>query len=911
MDYYPLMERFENYIVTLPNQPPIANFTYSPEEPVANQSVTFDASSSYDPDGNITAYEWDFGDGSTGSGVTVNHSYSQPGTYTVTLTVTDNDGLNDSYSANITVSVSPTPAPTLEWSKIWGSKAFLSGVIYDDAIYVVGQDNGYCPPCGEIYVAKLDESGSVIWQKYWDGLSNHWDAGVDIVKVNDSIYVIGDTTARGGDSYFQKYDASTGALIFTKYWSNGGNQDYWRGIATDGTYLYLAGWTNTYGNGGYDAVLFKYDANGNKIWDLNFGGSADDKAWDVLVDGEFIYIAGDTASSFGSGGKDAFVAKYDKNGSLIWNVTWGGSKDETAFSLTTDGQHLYVTGITYSYGVNGDGFLLKLAKDGALIWNVTFGGAEKDFGKTITYNHGIYVGVQSNSTSSTGFDVYLMAFDENGNQLWNISWGDANDDYVGLHGLEVVRKNNSVSIYVAGGYNYPDRQHFLLKYTYMLPNQPPVANFTYSPERPIANQTITFDASSSYDPDGTIVSYEWDFGDGNITNTTHEIIKHSYSESGIYEVTLTVTDDEGAKNSTSKEVSVQPADKTPPIITFVPPTPANNSILNTNWVLINITLNENGTAILNWNGVNETMLGCGKNFYKNVTDLSDGTYTYKVYANDTSNNWNVSETRVVVIDTTPPASISNLTSIRGQTWINWTWTNPQDADFNYTMVYLNGIWRTNTSHPFYNATNLTPNTSYEIGTRTVDKAGNINQSWVNQTTKTRPYPAPNIISFAPQSPVYDNEGTTRTFNITVDQVVNVSWWINGTEVFNQTAVTESTYTNSSAAIGTWNVSVIVSNANGTAMQTWIWHVTSPCFIATAAYGTPLHEDIDVLRDFRDEYLMTNPIGREFVKIYYTVSPPIADVIRENEGLRTIVREGLVKPLVYILKELQNQNRVKP
>ncbi|MCW7075329.1 MAG: right-handed parallel beta-helix repeat-containing protein, partial [Candidatus Methanospirare jalkutatii] len=452
--------------------------------------------------------------------------------------------------------------------------------------------------------------------------------------------------------------------------------------------------------------------------------------------------------------------------------------------------------------------------------------------------------------------------------------------------------------------NYPLMERFE---NYIV-NQPPIANFTYSPEKPVVNQSVTFDASSSYDPDGNITAYKWDFGDENITSTTEEKITHIYTSSGNYIVNLTVTDDEGATNSTSKEVSVQPADTTPPIITFVPPTPANNSILNTNWVFINVTLNENGTAILNWNGVNETMLGCGKNFYKKVTNLSDGTYTYKVYANDTSNNWNVSETRVVVIDTTPPASISNLTSITGRTWINWTWTNPQDADFNYTMVYLNGIWRTNTSNPFYNATNLTPDTSYEIGTRTVDKAGNINQSWVNQTTKTRPYPAPKITSFAPQSPVYDNEGTTRTFNITVDQLVNVSWWINGTEVFNQTAVTESTYTNSSAAIGTWNVSVIVSNANGTAMQTWIWHVTSPCFIATAAYGTPLHEDIDVLRDFRDEYLMTNPVGREIVKIYYTVSPPIADVIRENEGLRTIVREGLVKPLVYILKKLQNQNK---
>jgi hypothetical protein len=75
-------------------------------------------------------------------------------------------------------------------------------------------------------------------------------------------------------------------------------------------------------------------------------------------------------------------------------------------------------------------------------------------------------------------------------------------------------------------------------------------------------------------------------------------------------------------------------------------------------------------------------------------------------------------------------------------------------------------------------------------------------------------------------------------------------------------------------------------------------VTS-CFIATAAYGTPLHEDINVLRDFRDKYMMPNPAGRAFVKIYYSTSPPLADAIRANEALMALVREGLVKPLVDI------------
>ena len=67
------------------------------------QTIVFDGSDSQDPDGTIESYQWDFGDGNSDSGITVEHSYTESGTYTVTLTVTDNEGAEDSDTLKVTV----------------------------------------------------------------------------------------------------------------------------------------------------------------------------------------------------------------------------------------------------------------------------------------------------------------------------------------------------------------------------------------------------------------------------------------------------------------------------------------------------------------------------------------------------------------------------------------------------------------------------------------------------------------------------------------------------------------------------------------------------------------------------------------------------------------------------------------
>jgi parallel beta-helix repeat protein len=157
--------------------------------------------------------------------------------------------------------------------------------------------------------------------------------------------------------------------------------------------------------------------------------------------------------------------------------------------------------------------------------------------------------------------------------------------------LALLRDGNpeevlSSSSYTTSAYSYTDFQAA----------QPPIASFTYLPLDPAVNEIITFNASNSYVSDGFIVNYEWGFGNG--FNKTGEVVTHAYASPGNYSMILTVTDDDGAVDTETKDITVS-GEKTIYVDDDFTDDPANHR-----WDTIQEGINDanDGDTVLVYNG---------------------------------------------------------------------------------------------------------------------------------------------------------------------------------------------------------------------------------------------------------------------------------------------------------------------
>lgn len=531
-------------------QPPVAKFAYAPKVPFINQTVTFDASASYDPDGTILVYRWDFGDGTSPVSLpdkTTTHAYSAVGNYTVTLTVTDNQPLQGNTSAKVTVDWYPTadftytpPRPLVNQTVTFNASASKSSI------------------------------GTIV--------SYYWDFG----------------------------DGNTANVS-----------------ASTTTHAY-----STVGN--YSATLTVTDSYG-------FSGNCT----------KSIAVVKTPVADF------TFTPAYPKVGETVtFNATMSKPDGGTIINYYWDfgdGQNTTGVVVAHAYATYGSFTVTLNITDSEGLSNAT----QKQ------------VNVRQNPTASFTYTPNLpyvnqtvtldaSASQPNGGTIISYVW-DFGDGSTGagaiVHHAYAGYGTHYVNLTVTDSEQLSNTSIQSIRVVIG-----PVANFTHTPVYPAMNTSILFNASQSFDPDGSIVAYAWDFGDGNTVTRNYPLVYHTYATANVYIVSLTVTEDD---NLTAN------ATMTVPVYTSVPThdvaiagvTPSASVVIVGNTIYVNVTAQNKGT-------VNETFdvsVYYGSNLLgrQTVTNLAPNSTQILQFSWNTTGvpfgYYNITATASTVIDETNTA----------------------------------------------------------------------------------------------------------------------------------------------------------------------------------------------------------------------------------------------------------------
>lgn len=214
-----------------------------------------------------------------------------------------------------------------------------------------------------------------------------YDVGLDVKTDLDTGYVV-----TGGSSSFTSTEADAFILkvdsVGTFMWSHnyGGPGSDWGEkihVTPEGGYA-IGGYTNSFGEGGFDFYLIKTDPVGTLEWQRTFGGTDWDKAHGLAIAADSGYFLVGETQSFGAGNLDMYIIRTDKNGDTLWTKTYGGTEDDVANDVIVDGDSIVVVGSTESSGAGmRDGVILKFHIDGTLGWEKVLGQANDDYFNSI------------------------------------------------------------------------------------------------------------------------------------------------------------------------------------------------------------------------------------------------------------------------------------------------------------------------------------------------------------------------------------------------------------------------------------------------------------------------------------------------------------------------------------------------
>ena len=414
--------------------------------------------------------------------------------------------------------------PDLIWATYYGGSAaelghdctvdgsgnvFLAGAsISLTGIASGGHQNTHAGGSFDAFLVKFNSNGVRQWGTYYGGSST--DDGISCAADADgNVHLSGSTFSTSGvafsghqnsiggagDAFLVKFNAA-GVRQWATYYGGAGTEDYGTCEVDDAGNVFLAGPTNStsaiasgghdgsFGGGGDDAFLAKFNANGVRQWSTYYGGAGDDGANNCAVDGSGnVLLAGYTnsTSEISSGGHqsalgglyDAFLVKFTTTGTRLWATYYGGSGDEFYGACTAEGNGNVFLGATTesasgiasgghqnSLAGEEDGLLAKFDASGVRQWATYYGGSGSDLGRGCAVDGGgnAYLRGQTASSSGIAFeghqmnyasagDLFLVRFSSSGSRLWATYYGGSGAETATSIG--VATGSNEV-VYLAG-----------------------------------------------------------------------------------------------------------------------------------------------------------------------------------------------------------------------------------------------------------------------------------------------------------------------------------------------------------------------------------------------------------------------------------------------------------------------------
>ena len=440
-----------------------------------------------------------------------------------------------------------------------------------------------------------------------------------------------------------------------------------------------------------EGIIIKYSSSGTEIWNQTYSNNDFVNANSVAIDSNNNIVVIGTV--YDEADSDIFVIKYDENGVEQWIKSYSKSLNDLGSDVAIDlNDDITLIGTYYETHEKNNYLVIHYDSLGNFKWKKEFdrdynvdygtGVAIDSYGKTIItgfstdsnndyltikYGHKPIADFTYSPTQPCVFDSVQFtdtSIDPAGKLVdwyWTFGDGDASSDQNTSHQYSATGQY-TVTLTVTDDDGETDD----FSETITVVNAPPVADFTFKPSIPRANEQVNF-TDLSVDYDGSIVSWFWDFDDGN--TSTGQDPTHSYSDLGIYNVELTVTDNEGLTDSIIKALTVN--NELPRISNVnADPNPQTfDKNVNISCEVYDNIMVDTVKAIVEYpDSSTQENICTGNGFYYH-TEIYDqlGNYTYYIWANDTSGNINTSENYTFEIINNPPDQPTNPSPDNGST----------------------------------------------------------------------------------------------------------------------------------------------------------------------------------------------------------------------------------------------------